>query len=359
MVNNNKKKMNKNTICSAVLATTVFWSGVAAGAAADVPLPSPQTPEAFAFRAPQASVPEPTYAVGSGRLALFRAVNALRQKLGVGLLAQDMALDAAAQAHAVYLNTHSVAQHNQTPGDQDFYEATPLLRARKAGAAASQWVGEVVGAARGPNDSEIGLGCFNQWYHTVYHLQTLVTNQESVGIGFSATGALGLNLCVLDFGTQAAAQGHPMPNGVPYGGGQHFDAGTFVTVPGNGERDVQVGFNFAGESPNPAPDLPTPGRPLMVYANGALAEVLSVTTFKVVGSNGAEVPARVLVSQAAKAGGSDGVADEYIRNNAVFLLPISPLANRETYTATFSGTRAGKPVSFSWSFTTGALGAGA
>ncbi|WP_042882848.1 CAP domain-containing protein [Cupriavidus necator] len=113
---NNKKKMNKNTICSAVLATTVFWSGVAAGAAADVPLPAAQTPEAFAFRAPQASVPEPTYAVGSGHLALFRAVNALRQKLGVGLLAQDMALDTAAQAHAVYLNTHAAQPNAWRPG---------------------------------------------------------------------------------------------------------------------------------------------------------------------------------------------------------------------------------------------------
>lgn len=90
----------------------------------------------------------------------------------------------------------------------------------------------------------------------------------------------------------------------------------------------------------------------MVYANGALAEVLSVTAFKLVASNGAEVAARVLVSPAAKADGSNGVADEYLRNNAAFLLPFAPLADRETYAATFSGTRAGKPVSISWTFKT-------
>ncbi|WP_434034705.1 hypothetical protein [Cupriavidus sp. a3] len=52
---------------------------------------------------------DPTYAEGSGQLALFKGVNTLRQKFGVGLLAQDAALDTAAQAHAVYLNAHSVA----------------------------------------------------------------------------------------------------------------------------------------------------------------------------------------------------------------------------------------------------------
>ncbi|TDF64920.1 CAP domain-containing protein [Cupriavidus sp. L7L] len=299
-------------------------------------------------------VSDPTYTQGTGHLALFDGVNTLRQKFGVGLLAQDIALDAAAQAHAVYLSAHSVAQHDQTAGSEHFYEATPLLRAQKAGVGETQWIAEVVGAARGQNDSEIGIGCVDQWYHTVYHLQSLVTNQESIGIGFSETGPLGLNHCVVDFGTSTATQPSPTPNGVPYGGGQQFDAETFVTVPADGDIGVQRGFNFAGESPNPAPDLPTPGRPLMVYANGALAEVLSVTAFKLVASNGAEVPARVLVSPAAKADGSDGVADEYLRNNAAFLLPLSPLADRETYTASFSGTRAGKPVSISWTFRTAA-----
>lgn len=218
----------------------------------------------------------------------------------------------------------------------------------------SQWVAEVVGAARGPNDGEIGIGCVDQWYHTVYHLQSLVTNQESIGIGYSGAGALGLNHCVVDFGTSTATQAGPTPNGVPYGGGQQFEAGTFITVPADGDIGVQGGFNFAGESPNPAPDLLSPGRPLMVYANGALAEVLSVSAFKLVASNGAEVPARVLVSPAAKVSGSAGVADEYLRNNAAFLLPLAPLADRETYTASFTGSRAGKPVSISWTFKTAA-----
>lgn len=65
-----------------------------------------------------------------------------------------------------------------------------------------------------------------------------------------------------------------------------------------------------------------------------------------------EVLSRILVSPSAKAAGSAGGANSYVRNNAVFLLPLATLADGTTYTATFSGTRAGKPVSFSWSFTT-------
>lgn len=144
--------------------------------------PVPLTPTALA---PQASVPDPTYAAGSGQLALFKALNAMRQQLGVGLLAQDARLDAAAQAHAAYLGSNRVLQHDETAGNPRFYEATPLLRARKAGAPASEWVAEVAASGNGADDTATGVGCFNQWYHTVYHLQAMVGNQESIGIGLS------------------------------------------------------------------------------------------------------------------------------------------------------------------------------
>ena len=345
--------MNKTAFCTAALAASALWSGVAVASATVSETPSAaQSTAASADLALQISVGEPSYAAGSGHLALFMAINSLRQELGVGLLRQDTSLDTAAQAHAAYLSSNNLSQHDEAAEHPDFYGLSPLLRARKAGAPAAQWVGEAVAAAKGGNDNDIGQRCFRQWYHTVYHLQSLVGNQESVGVGYSQRGSLGLNLCVLNFGTLTAAQADPAPNGVPYVGGQQFDAKTIVTVPRSGETDVDPSFNGDSESPDPAPDLKTPGRPLMVYANGAFGEVLSVGAFKVVDSSGAEVPARLLVSVGAKASGSDGVADAFVRNNAAFLLPIAPLAARETYTATFSGTRAGTPVSFSWSFKT-------
>ncbi|WP_354678232.1 CAP domain-containing protein [Cupriavidus plantarum] len=346
--------MNDRTFYLTGLVASALGVGSATASApiGDAPVGSASSPALGNFTL-RKSVSDPTYAKDSGHLALFKAINALRERLGVGLLIQDSTLDAAAQAHAVYLSSNSLAQHDEAVENPDFYEVSPLSRARKAGAPAAQWVGEVVAAAKGGSDNDIGERCFRQLYHTVYHLQSLVGNQESVGVGYSHRGALGLNLCVLDFGTSTAAQADPAPNGVPYVGGQHFDVGLLVTVPRNGETDVDPAFNADSESPDPAPDLKAPGRPLMVYANGAFGEILSVEAFKIVNSDGVAVPARILVSPAAKSNGSEGLADAYVRNNAAFLLPLAQLAARETYTATFSGRRAGKPVSFSWSFKTG------
>jgi len=342
--------VKKNQIYVAVLAAAL--SGCGGGGDNGGATATPSTVRVTTSLPPQTSVPAPSYASSSGQLALFQSINAMRQQLGVGLLAQDARLDAAAQAHAAYLSANHVMQHDETSGNPGFYEATPLLRARKAGVPDPEWVAEIAAGGTGVDDASTGVGCFNQWYHTVYHLQAMVGNQESIGIGYMPKGTWGLSVCVLDFGVLTAVPVNPLANGVPYGGGQQFDAGTFVTVPRNGDSNVQPGFNVSGEAPNPAPDLSAPGRPLMVYANGALGEVLSVTTFSIIDAKGAEVASRILVSPSAKAAGSAGGADSYVRNNAVFLLPLATLADGTTYTATFSGTRAGKPVSFSWSFTT-------
>lgn len=64
----------------------VLGAASAAWAGGDVP-PATQAPMAFGSLAPRMSVPEPSYRDGSGHLALFRSVNALRLSLGVGLLA--------------------------------------------------------------------------------------------------------------------------------------------------------------------------------------------------------------------------------------------------------------------------------
>ncbi len=52
----------------------------------------------------QTSVSAPTYADGSGELVYFQFINHLRQQLGLGLLAQNVSLDAAAANHVAYLD---------------------------------------------------------------------------------------------------------------------------------------------------------------------------------------------------------------------------------------------------------------
>ncbi len=93
--------MRKHFLIAACCAGPVWATGSAP--------PPAQLPAPTAAAALRMNVADPTYAEGSGQLALFKGVNTLRQKFGVGLLAQDAALDTAAQAHAVYLNAHSVA----------------------------------------------------------------------------------------------------------------------------------------------------------------------------------------------------------------------------------------------------------
>lgn len=60
---------------------------------------------------------------------MFTAVNSLRGALGVGLLAQDPVLDAAAGYHAQYEADNQVVMHDETSGESGYNGATPLSRA--------------------------------------------------------------------------------------------------------------------------------------------------------------------------------------------------------------------------------------
>ncbi|QYY27901.1 CAP domain-containing protein [Cupriavidus pinatubonensis] len=326
------------------------------GGGGDNSAQTPMAPPPTA-RAPQTNVPAPTYVAGSGRLVMFQALNDVRDALGVGLLAQDAALDTAAQAHAEYLQANRIVGHDEASANAGYYADTPLARARKAGAPDTEWIGEVAAAqGAGVDVAADARGCFDQWYSTVYHLQGVIDNAESVGVGFVPARNGWFSTCVLMFGTSTAVPPGPQANSTPYAGGQQMATHAIVTIPRAGEVAVQPGFNAGGEQPNPAPDLSAPGRPLMVYVNGANGEVLTVSSFRLFDGTGAEVPTRALVSEAAKPGSmGSAVADpngQYLRRNAVFLLPLAPLKSGATYTVSFAGARAGTPLSTSWSFTT-------
>lgn len=314
--------------------------------------------------APQTSVPAATYAAGSAQAVMYQAVNNLRSALGVGLLAQDAALDTAATAHAQYLLRNQLVQHEETAGMPGYYGPMPQPRAVTAGAPATEWVGEVAaGWSQNPQDAtqstEIATGCFNEWYTTVYHLAAMVSNQQTIGIGIAPNSSVStFGGCVLDFGTTAGVPANPAPNSIPYSGGQQIATTAVITVPHAQESGVFTGFDFAGEAPSPAPDLTLAnlGRPVMVMVNGNDGAILTVKSFSLADSSGASVPSRILVSVAAKSGSVDSaVADpnaNYLADNEAFILPLAHLQNGMTYTATFTGARNGTPVNVSWSFTT-------
>ncbi|HHV7521289.1 TPA: CAP domain-containing protein [Burkholderia orbicola] len=335
--------------------------------------PSSTTPSSVP---PQTSVPPATYPSNSPSAALFVQLNAYRQALGVGLMKQDVALDKAATAHANYglQNVPSRAinflGHDENPSLPGFTGTWPLQRAQAAGAPATEWVGEVVTGSYGPVVQTAGTDCGNTWINSVYHLESVTSNTESMGVGVatSVTSPTAgqqpgmATYCVVDMGTTTGVPRAPnlfQPsevNATPSGGGQQFAPSLIVHAPYTNETDVSVAMS-PFEMPNPAPDLSAPGRPIMVRVNTTRGKTLTVSNFQLIDNTGAAVSARILVPQSAVSGSTAVVTAD--PNNALpsgvaFLLPLARLKANTTYTVTFAGARDGTPMSTSWSFATGA-----
>ncbi|MFJ1260285.1 CAP domain-containing protein [Cupriavidus sp. CuC1] len=300
---------------------------------------TPATPAVPASVAPATSVPAPTYAATDERSKLFATLNAYRVQMGVGALAQDRLLDTAAQAHADYLKANgALLAHAEDPLKPGYTGTDPRARAMKAGVPATTWVAENIGG--GGSASSCFLGLTN----SVYHLQSLTSNAESIGLGFNTD-------CVIELGTFTGQTGLSMNSGTPVGGGQQMAANALAYSPLDGEM---VDKALGGESPQPAPDIANPGHPVMVRVRADLmSDVLSVASFTLVDDSGAPVPGRILIAPNAKAASVGAAVTDSLLNPAVaFFLPLKPLGSAITYTATFSGARNSVPISKSWSFKT-------
>lgn len=308
----------------------------------------------------QTAAQTPTYTSGTAQASIFSQLNAYRAAMGVGLLKQDSVLDTSASAHALYLVTNfangsiTSVTHNEVSTFANYYEATPLSRARKAGAPSTEWIGEnaAVGLNQATGDANAS-SCLGQYLNTVYHLQGATVMQETIGVGFQTNTAQGTYGCVVDFGETTNVVGTPADNGLYTGGGQQMATTTIAHSPISNETNVARAM--VAESPNPAPDLTSPGRPVLVRMTAASAgDVLTVSSFTLT-ANGAAVPVRIIVPSAAMTGSTGATADvnNELYPGVVILLPLAPLAANTTYTASFSGQRDGTPVSTTWTFTTG------
>lgn len=353
------------TVLSAALAACGGGGGGGESTAATPPnVPSnPSVPVNGGAIAPVTSVPTPTYAAGSMQLALFNALNTYRSAMGVGLVAQDTIIDTAAQAQALYLDSNlasgaiTALDHNEISTNANFYDTTPLARALKAGTPATEWISEDIAAGvPQANAAAYAADCLNNFVDSVYHMQSIASVQQTVGIGFQQSfGSYVDYTCAFDFGETAGVVGAPQANSVYIAGGQQLPASAVAVAPLNNETGVLT--TMRAESPNPAPDLTAPGHPIMYHVNAAAAgDVLTVQSFTLT-TGGTTVPARIIVPQAAVTGSIGVTADV---NNEMFpgyafLLPLAALTPNTTYTVNFQGERDGTPTSKSWSFTTGAI----
>lgn len=333
--------------------------GTPASNTTNAPTPNPgdvaSTPVASTGIPPQTSVPAPTYAANSAQQLIFERLNAYRQQLGVGQRKQDPALDTAAQAHAQYLMTNNLSgaviglTHDEVPTLPGFYGATLADRTKKAGLSSLLGAGEVIsgesGATVGTASKDASV-CVNGLLNTVYHMMLLTDSSEAMGIGYTSFtfGGLPSTNCVID---------------TSLGAGQQFAANKIVHVPDSDEGNVPLAMD--PETPDPASDIKSPGRPIMVRVNAENKAQLTVDHFQLTDNVGAIVPARILVPPSVVSGSKARVTPDpnnLLSPGVAFLLPLSPLKANTKYTVQFAGARDAKPMSTTWSFTTGAAPAG-
>lgn len=325
----------------------------------------------IAAAAPATTVPASSYT--GTNLAIFNALNVYRAKVdlhggpGVGLVAQNTALDTAAAAHESYLTAQPggfIEDHNEQANGVMYFEANPHSRAVKAGfTPTSAWIGEVIGSGDPTLDTKSGLPtCLGQMLDTVYHLEALTSNVEQIGIFDDPKWT-----CVLEGATVTGTQNLILPssgNAEPAGGGQQLVAGTpgvspydggIAVSPYNGEQGALPAMSL-GE--NPIPNLPSahPGHPVMLRVRAdSAADVLRVDSFTLTpSSSGAQVvTGTILVASNATASSVGSVlGDALVAAGVAFFVPAAPLASATTYTAHFLGARNGVKVDATWSFVT-------
>ncbi|PHV12228.1 CAP domain-containing protein [Chitinimonas sp. BJB300] len=285
----------------------------------------------------QVSVPAPTYATDANELIAFNQINTIRQKMGIGLLAQNGALDTAAAAHANYIKVNNLCSmkasvdpgtgllwiHSETVGKPGFTGAVPLSRANAAGYSGS-YGSEV--ATCGSASSQFAA---NWFINSVYHRAGLLNPAlRDVGIA------------VLPGAANVIATGYKIEAGVP--------VASFVgTYPFDGQTGVTTGFKHAVESPRPLPDInPVDqrfvGNPVSIQvANG---NTLTVSSFELFDPAGNKLSARLLTAATDPA--------RKLKSSAAYLVPLKPLAAGQTYRVVFTGTDNGLNLTKSWSFTT-------
>lgn len=345
----NTKKKNGMSIL-ATLSLSAMLAACGGGGGGGSSSSSTSAPaSAPATSAPLATSATNPFPGGSGQSAMFAAVNAYRSQLGVGVLADDPVLDTSATAHAQYLEVNiangklTSFSHNEISTYTDYYADTPLARAEKAGAPATESVGEVISASPQTDPANAANDCVTGLLDTVYHLVGMTDHEQTMGIGLTPNTGSVSSMCVLDFG-------------YPLGVGQQMAPTAVVHVPLTNETGVRS-FMMA-EAPNPTPDFSLPGRPIMVRVRADQpGDVLTVSSFTLIPANGSPVTARIFIPAGAQAGSTNAAvvdSNNLLPPGVVFLIPQQQLALNTVYTASFSGARDGASINTSWSFTTGA-----
>ena len=296
-------------------------------------------------------VAAPSYAKDSGNAHVFNAVNALREKVGSGLLAQDAQLDQAALAHHRYLNTSDFANlHAETAGNAGFTGADATARGQAAGYGAA-YIEEVV---HGVNGADKFAGCAASWANSIYHVGLFFSGMRDVGIAALATRndpVFGkYTVCVVNF-SMGAAQVEQLP----------VD-GTIRVYPYPDQTRVPTVFYNHTEEPSPLPEYFELGPPVTLnfkttsFPAARAKPAIVVDHVSIATADGRPLGARILVSPAGGTFSSTGPAlhnDEKIAPLTLTIVPLARMTPNTVYTVTFAGIVNGGARSKTWKFTTG------
>lgn len=272
----------------------------------------------------QTSVPAPTYATSSDELTTFTELNSFRKMMGLGLLAQNAALDTAAKNHSTYIVKNQIFGHVEDAAKFGFTGTNPQDRVYFAGY--KGLVSEVVGGGAAP----VGIrGLIN----TIYHRDALAYQGiKDVGISFNGEWATPV---VIDFGAEK----------------EQNNASNFTTTyPVDGQANLPL--TMMVESPNPFPELSTSNSdyptktssPISFYA--VTGSKVSVTSFTVTQS-GQTSPLNVRLLT------SSNDPNKYVQSNVAHIVGTTPFQPNTKYVVNFVGTVNGVGVNKTWSFTTG------
>ena len=304
------------------------------------PTPPPAPPPAPTGPiAAQMTVPTPV-GYDADRLAAFNRLNDIRLAAGLGMLAQNTAMDQAAQAHALWMVANDSFTHDEVAGTAGFTGESWPVRDEAFGYVPVE--GSEVIAGSGHTGAEV-----DALVNSVYHRAGILAFEPvDVGIGWSADVAAHVSMpLVMDItrpGTDAIR-----------GLGQDAQASIHGAAIWPIDGAVNVPLLLGAEIPNPVPsqDVLTLGTPASVTVNEEVA--ISATAFVLTnGATGVVVPTQIVSS------GHD--PNLLVPRSFIALVPLAPLAPNTTYSVMFTGstveavTGAKGVVNRSWSFTTAA-----
>lgn len=293
----------------------------------------------------QTTVPALTYAATSQEYAFVSALNDFRDKVGLGLLAQNTKLDTASANHLGYLIANDVNNGGTVNfNTYDQVTARSMLHIESGALAKftgvqegdrakfAQYDGSYVGEEVTFGGNQGGAAAFGTLVQTVYHRAGLMLqNVREIG---AAVGTDKSQTVVMEMGLKT----------------NQSVASDYVGVyPYNGQTGVAL--HAYVETPNPFPDLSTANDDFPtktsypVSVSVVTGNTIAVTTFTVTeASQAAPMEARLII----RANDPNG----YLTSNVAFLIAKAPFKSGTTYNVKFTGANNGVAFTKEWSFKT-------